>query len=265
MSHEPGPGRALLSVAIITLNEEQNIGPCLDSVPWADVVVVCDSGSGDRTVSIAAGKGARTFEDAWRGFAEHKALAVARCTHPWVLVLDADERVPDGLRVEIEAVLACPLADGYTLARRNYFLGAWIRHGGWYPDRSLRLFRRERGRFASRRVHETVGVDGSVAPLTQPLEHYTYGCISQFLQRMERYAGLAAEESYAAGRTCGVADLTVRPAWTGLRMYLFQLGFLDGWRGLVLAGLYGCYTFAKYARLWEMRDAECGMRNDKNS
>ncbi|HTU01957.1 MAG TPA: glycosyltransferase family 2 protein, partial [Candidatus Sulfotelmatobacter sp.] len=200
MSHEPGAQRAPLSVAVITLNEEHNIGPCLDSVRWADEVVVCDSGSSDRTVAIAAGKGARTFEDPWRGFADHKALAVGRCGQPWVLVLDADERVPEPLRIEIESVLAHPTADGYTVARRNYFLGAWIRHGGWYPDRSLRLFRRERGRFVPRRVHEMVQVDGPVEALVQPLEHYTYRSVAEFLQRMERYAGLAAEELHAAGR-----------------------------------------------------------------
>ena len=260
MSDEPAD-RLPLSVAIITLNEGQNIGPCLDSVRWAKEVVVCDSGSSDQTVSIAAGRGARVFEDPWRGFAEHKALAVARCRQPWVLVLDADERVPEALRAEIGAVLARPAADGYTLARQNYFLGAWIRHGGWYPDRSLRLFRRERGRFLPRRVHEVIQVEGRVAALHQPVEHHTYRSVGEFLERMARYAGLAAEELHAAGRKCSAVDLTVRPAWTILRMYVFQCGFLDGWRGLLLAGLYGCYTFAKYARLWEMGsagNAKCG-------
>jgi glycosyltransferase involved in cell wall biosynthesis len=245
-------GRPGLSVAVITLNEERNIAACLDSVKWADEVVVCDSGSQDRTVEIAASHGARTFHDPWRGFAGHKNLAVERCRHEWVLVLDADERVPEALRQEIEGVLrSAGPADGYSIGRRNHFLGAWIRHGGWYPDRSVRLFRNGRGRFQPRAVHETVEVAGTVGTLRESLGHHTYASVQEFLQRMARYADLAAEEMHAAGKRCGVIDLTLRPVWTVLRMYVFQRGFLDGWRGLLLAGLYACYTLAKYAALWE--------------
>ncbi len=244
-----GPG---LSVAVITLNEERNIAACLDSVKWADEIVVCDSGSQDRTVEIATSYGARTFRDAWRGFAGHKNLAVERCGQDWVLVLDADERVPEALRREVEGVLrGGGAADGYSVGRRNYFLGTWIRHGGWYPDRSIRLFRRGRGRFQPRAVHETVEVAGSVGLLREPLDHHTYASVYEFLLRTARYADLAAEEMHAAGKRCGAIDLTLRPVWTILRMYVFQRGFLDGWRGLLLAGLYGCYTHAKYAALWE--------------
>jgi glycosyltransferase involved in cell wall biosynthesis len=244
--------RAGLSVAIITLDEETNIGPCLESVKWADEVVVCDSGSRDRTMEIAAGYGARTFQDDWLGFAAHKNLAVSRCSQPWILVLDADERVPPPLREEIEGILRSDAAgDGYSLGRKNFFLGAWIRHGGWSPDRSVRLFRRGQGRFRPRAVHEVVKVSGRIDALQHPLEHYTYALISDFLRRMERYAALAAGELFATGHRCGVVDLTLRPAWTFLRMYLVGRGFLDGWRGLLLAGLYASYTFAKYAQLWE--------------
>jgi glycosyltransferase involved in cell wall biosynthesis len=244
-------------VAIITLNEERRLPACLESVVWADEVVVCDSGSTDQTVIIAQQHGARTFRDAWRGFAGHKNLAVERCRHPWVLVLDADERVTASLRQEIERVLNDPGAlDGYLVPRRNFFLGQWIRGGGWYPDESVRLFRRERGRFAARAVHETVLVDGRVGTLLAPLEHFTYDSVGDFLIRMERYAMLAGDELYAAGRRVRVSDVTLRPGWTFLRMYLLQRGFVDGWRGLILAGLYACYTFAKYARLWERERRE---------
>jgi glycosyltransferase involved in cell wall biosynthesis len=260
-----------LSVAIIARDEEENLPACLASVAWADEIVVCDSGSRDRTVEIAREHGARTFQDAWRGFAAHKALAVSRCTQPWVLILDADERVPAPLGEEIREVLRRPdAADGYTVARRNYFLGAWIRHGGWYPDRSLRLFRAGRGHLEPRAVHEAVQVSGRVIPLTQPMEHHTYRSVGAFLQRTERYAGLAAEELWAAGRRCRLTDLSLRPAWTFLRMYLLQRGILDGRRGFILAALYAGYTFAKYARLWELAEHkmrhterhECGMKND---
>jgi len=241
-----------LSVAVITLNEEGNIRACLESAKWADEIVVCDSGSSDRTLEMAAGYGARTFQDAWRGFAGHKNLALERCRQPWILVLDADERVTPALQTEIQAVLrAGGPCDGYRVGRKNFFLGAWIRHGGWYPDRSIRLFRRGRGRFLTRAVHEVVEVQGTVGTLRHPMEHYTYASISQFLRRMDRYAGLAAGELFVAGRRCRLTDLTLRPTWTFLRMFVLQRGFLDGWRGLILAGLYACYTLVKYAALWE--------------
>ncbi len=243
---------APLSVAVITLNEEQNLPACLASVDWADEVVVCDSGSTDATLEFAQCAGARTFQDAWRGFAGHKNLAVERCRNAWVLVLDADERVTPALRHAIEAVLSDTGAlDGYFIPRRNYFLGRWIRGGGWYPDASLRLFRRGKGRFADRPVHEAVVLQGRSGRLEAPLDHFTYRSVHDFFLRMDRYAALAADEMWAAGRRAHVGDLAVRPGWTFLRMYVFQGGFVDGWRGLVLAGLYACYTFAKYAYLWE--------------
>ena len=245
--------RSPISVAIITLNEERNISACLESVKWADEVVVCDSGSADRTLAIAAEYGARTFRDDWRGFAGHKNLAVERCSHPWVFVVDADERVTPALREQIERTLVDPDArDGYRVPRRSFFLGEWIRGCGWYPDESVRLFRRGHGRFAERAVHEAVVVDGEVGHLTAPLEHHTYDSISAFLQRMDRYSTLAAEELHRAGRPARAWDLLARPGWTFLRMFLLRGGWREGWRGLVLSGLYAGYAFSKYAKLWEL-------------
>ncbi|HTX51926.1 MAG TPA: glycosyltransferase family 2 protein [Candidatus Baltobacteraceae bacterium] len=241
-----------LSVAIVALNEERKLPACLASVAWADEIIVCDSGSNDRTREIAAAAGASTYRDEWRGFAAHKNLAVERCRNAWVLVLDADERVTPELREAIEGVLNDPTAlDGYFIPRRNHFLGCWIRGGGWYPDDSLRLFHKTHGRFADRPVHEVVKIEGRVGRLTAPMDHFTYDSVEEFLTRMERYAALAAEELWSNGRRARVTDLTVRPLWTFIRMYGLQRGFVDGWRGLVLAGLYACYTFAKYAHLWE--------------
>jgi glycosyltransferase involved in cell wall biosynthesis len=244
--------RSPISVAIITLDEERNIRACLESVKWADEIVVCDSGSTDRTLGIAGEYGARTFQDAWRGFAGHKNLAVERTSHPWVLVLDADERVPSALRQEIEAILADPAAaDGYLIPRKSYFLGQWIRGCGWYPDETIRLFRKGRGRFADRAVHEAVAVSGRLGRLGSPIEHYTYDSISAYLTRMDRYSTLAAEELARAGRPVRRWDLVGHPAWTFLRMFLLQGGWREGWRGLVLCGLYASYAFSKYAKLWE--------------
>jgi glycosyltransferase involved in cell wall biosynthesis len=252
--------RASLSVAIITLNEERNLPACLESVRWAEELVVCDSGSHDRTLEIAHAYGARTYRDLWRGFAGHKNLAVERCGMPWVLVMDADERVTPELRAEIERILADPAAaDGYWVPRRNYFLGRWIRGGGWHPDATVRLFRRGRGRFAERAVHEAVVVEGAVGRLHASLEHFTYDSIGAYLTRMDRYSTLAAMELHHGGRTACVTDLLVRPAWTGLRMLCLQGGWRDGWRGLILAGLYASYVFSKYAKLWELAQGAKGM------
>ncbi len=249
--------RTPISVAIITLNEERNLPACLDSVKWADEIVVCDSGSTDRTLALAAEYGARTFREAWRGFGGHKNLAVERTSHPWVLVLDADERVTPALQQEIEAILADPAAeDGYLIPRRSYFLGRWIRGCGWYPDETIRLFRRGRGRFGERSVHEAVTVEGRVGRLRAPLEHFTYDSVGAFLQRMDRYSTLAAEELQRAGRRSHPWDLLGRPAWTFLRLFLLQRGWREGWYGLVLSGLYAGYAFSKYAKLWELTRRE---------
>lgn len=246
--------RAPLSVTIITLNEEENIRACLESVRWADEIVVCDSGSQDKTLEICREYTDRVYVDAWRGFGAHKNLCLDRATHPWILSLDADERVTMALQKVIEAILAAEDAlDGYFVPRRNYFLRRWIRSSGWYPDHVLRLFRKAQGRFKEVAVHEAVEVKGRVGYLPEPLEHHTYRSIADFLSRMDRYSGLAAEEMLRQGRKAGALDLVFRPPLTFLRMFLLRGGFREGWHGVVLAGLYACYTFAKYARLWEMR------------
>jgi len=252
---------ARLSVTVICLDEAAEIGACLESARFADEIVVCDSGSQDATPEICRRYTSRVFTDPWRGFAAHKNLALERATGDWILSLDADERVRPELAEEIRAVLADPAAaDGYTVPRRNHFLGQWIRHGGWYPDRTVRLFRRGRGRFLPRAVHESVRVEGRVGALRGALEHYTYRSLSAYLARMDRYSGLAAAELWQAGRRARLADLSFRPVATFLRMYLLQAGFRDGRAGLVLAGLYAAQTLAKYAKLWELERGAAGGR-----
>jgi glycosyltransferase involved in cell wall biosynthesis len=199
---------------------------------------------------VAASCGARVFQEPWHGFAKQKNIAVDRTTGPWVLSVDADERVTDSLRMEIEAVLERDgPEDGYFIARKNYFCGQWIRHGGWYPDYSLRLFRREKGRFEERAVHEKVVVRGGVGYLTHPLEHFTYASVSDYLRRMDRYSGLAAREMACGGRQVRWHHLVLRPFFTFLKMYGLRLGFLDGRAGFFLAISYAYYTFLKYYRM----------------
>lgn len=243
-----------LSVTIICVNEAARIAACLESVRFADEIVVCDSGSTDGTLDICRRFTDKVFTDPWRGFSGHKNLALERATAEWILSLDADERVPPALAEEIRRTMADPGAKaGYMLARRNYFSGIWIRHGGWYPDRTVRLFRRGRGRFLPRAVHEAVSLDGETGELTEPLEHYTYDSLSAYLTRMDRYSTLAAEEMRAVGRRARIRDLAFRPPATFLRMFLLQRGFRDGLPGFILAGLYAAQTLAKYAKLWEQQ------------
>lgn len=241
-----------LSVTIVAQDEEADIGDCLASVAWADEVIVVDGGSRDRTVEIAERGGARVVRQAWMGYAAQKNFALDRATHDWVFSLDADERVTPELREEIAAVLdRGPECDGYEMPRRSYFLGRLMRHGGWYPDYNLRLFRRGKGRFREREVHERVDVEGRVGRMHAPIDHHTYRSLSEYVQRMDRYSTLAANELRRAGVSAGPMDLVLRPAATFVRMYIVQRGFLDGVRGLMLAGCYAAYTFFKYAKAWE--------------
>lgn len=243
-----------LSVVIITLNEEENIGGCLQSVAWADEIVVVDSGSTDRTVDICRKYTDKVFVEGWKGYGRQKNLAIERVKGGWILNVDADERVTPGLREEIEDVLRGKRSgyDGFYIPRKNFFMGRWIKRCGWYPDYTLRLFKKGKGCFNERKVHEAVRVEGDTGYLKHPLEHYTYKGVSDYLRRMERYSSLAAEEMLKEGKKTGLFDLLIRPGLTFLKMYLLKLGFLEGYRGLILSGLYASYTFSKYARLWEM-------------
>jgi glycosyltransferase involved in cell wall biosynthesis len=242
-----------VSVTIITLNEEAKIGDCLSSVAWADEVIVSDSGSTDRTVEICRDHGATVYEDEWHGFGAQKNLCAERAGNDWVLNVDSDERVTPGLRDEIERTLSgAAVESGYLIPRKNYFGDRWIRRCGWYPDHNLRLYRKDRGRFSERKVHEAVEVDGPTGRLENPLVHLTYADVSDYLRRMDRYSTLAAEQMLSSGRRAGVTDLLLRPPFTFLKMYVLRGGFLEGVHGVMLSALYSCYTLSKYAKLWEM-------------
>lgn len=243
-----------LSVAIIALNEEERLRACLESVAWAEEIVVVDSGSSDKTVAIAREFTDRVLFHAWPGYGAQKNFALAQCRREWILALDADERVTEALRAEIAATLAAnPAEAGFRIARQNFFQGAWVRHGGWYPDYQLRLFRRGRGAFTESAVHESVRVDGPVGRLRAPLVHQSYRGIDEFVARANRYSELAARELAAAGRGGSLTDLLLRPAWRFLSMYVVRAGFLDGWRGLVLAVLYAHYVFLRATKVRELR------------
>lgn len=241
-----------LSVVVVTKNEEDRLRACLESVVWADEIVVVDAESEDKTVAIAREFTDRVVVRPWPGYATQKNAALDLATGDWVLSLDADEVVSGALRTEIAAVLTADgPGDGYAVPRRNIFWGRWVRHGGLYPDWQVRLFRRGRGRFGARAVHESVTVEGRVERLGGHLEHRSYRDLSDFLARADRYATLAADEAVARGRRAGAMDLVLRPLGRFLGMYVIGRGFLDGWRGFLLAALYAYYVLIRSAKIWE--------------
>jgi glycosyltransferase involved in cell wall biosynthesis len=246
--------RERLSVAIIARDAADQIEACLESVAWADEIVVSDSGSRDRTSEICRAYGAQVSADDWLGFGRQKNRCVERAAGPWILSLDTDERVMPALRAEIEKVLADGTdKDAFAIPRHNYFLGRRVRHGGWSPDYCLRLFRKGRARFSDRLVHEALEVpSGRVGRLRGVLEHFTYSSISDYLERMDRYSALGAAQLRADGRRASFTDLLLRPPLTFARMLLLRQGWRDGTLGVVLAGLYASSTLVKYARLWEL-------------
>lgn len=253
MAHE-GEGRARLSVCIISCNEEERIGDCLASVSWADEIIVVDSGSADRTRAIAAAAGARVIERPWPGFVAQKNFALEQATADWVLCLDCDERVSPPLAEEIRGVLAAPPAgvDGWSMPRRTRYLGRWITHGGWYPDRKVRLVRRGRARWGGVDPHDRLFADGRVEKLAGDLHHYTYRDIADHLRTIDRFTTIGAAELRARGRRGGLLPLLLHPPGKFLRMYLLRLGFLDGAAGFLVAVLGSYYVFLKYAKLWEL-------------
>jgi len=249
--------RVTLSVVVITYNEEANIGRLLESVRPADEHVVLDCGSTDRTPEIARDFGARTFTEEWKGYSVQKNSAIDKATGDWVLSLDADEAVEPELMEEIRHVLGHnPPVNGYYIPRKNYFLGRWIRHGGFYPDRKLRLFRRGRGRFGERAVHEVIQVDGPTAMLNHALVHNAYPTLEGYISHMNRYSSLGAEIVAAEGRIrFSLWNIVIAPLATFLYNYFFRLGLLDGGEGLLLHLYHSAYVSWKYAKAWELARA----------
>lgn len=241
-----------LSVTIITKNEEERIRACLESIAWAQEIVVVDAESTDRTVEIARTFTPKIFVRPWSGFADQKNFALAQATQPWILSLDADEQVTPELRGEIQAILeADGPFDGYYLPRKSFFLGRWIRYGTWFPDYQLRLFRRGWGIFRPVSVHEAVEVKGRLGHLAAPLLHFSYESIGDFVERSNLYSTLAAQDLIRQGQRVSWLDLTFRPLGRFCSMYFLHRGFLDGSHGFLLAVLYSYYVFLRSAKVWE--------------
>jgi glycosyltransferase involved in cell wall biosynthesis len=246
-----------LSIAIVTLNEEANLRRTLESVKWADEIVVVDSGSTDRTCEIAREYGAKVVREPWRGYAAQKNFAVEHCTQTWVLSLDADEEVSSGLAQEMRGVLAEPDAlDGYWMPRRNLFLGRGLKHGGFYPDPKLRLFRRGLGFVTGRDPHDRIELKGvsqkRIGRFRNPLIHYTYPTLYLYLEHMNRYSTVWNQVEGAKAQSFSINAIVLRPCATFIYNYFIRLGFLDGREGLLLHLYHAGYVSWKYAKAWEL-------------
>jgi len=238
-----------ISATIITFNEQKNIARAIESLRCCDEVVVVDSGSTDRTAEIAHRLGARVIEHPWEGFAKQKNLAAEAAAHDWILSIDADESLSEALEAEIwQLKKRGPEFDAYTVPRLAQYLGRWILHSGWYPDRKVRLYDRRKARWVGSYVHESVQVDGRIGHLEANLLHYTCDSLSQHLETMNRYTTLAAEQLVAEKVRIGWRHLLVDPPWTFFRTYFLKLGFLDGVEGLAIAYMAAVYNFLKYAK-----------------
>ena len=250
-----------ISATIITLNEEANIGEACESVRWADEIVVVDSGSTDQTRAVAEDHGARVINREWPGFAAQKQFAAEQANNDWILSLDADERVSDELKASIAQLRAGPqdnLADGYRIARRSFYQGRWIKGGGWYPDWQLRLYRKSRGRWPPRQIHESVKMDSDarVQNLTGDILHYSVRDSAHHHRMIgERYAPLGAKQMFEEGkRTSALRIATAAPS-AFIQTFILKGGFRDGLAGLSIAGFAAHHAFLKHLLLWEKQKA----------
>jgi glycosyltransferase involved in cell wall biosynthesis len=243
-----------LSAIVIAKDEERNMAGCLESLEFADeIVVVVDAESRDQTATVAKRYTDRVFIEPWLGYSEAKRTAHERASGDWILWIDADERVSPECEAEIkQAISSDPPYSGYRIRRKAFFLGKWIKHGGWYPGWVVRLFRTDRGRFNTAKVHEGLEITGTIGKLDGSLMHYTDDSLEHYLHKFNVYTSLAAQELFEQKKTFLLSDILFRPFHMFIKMYVFKLGFLDGMEGLILAALSGDYVFMKYAKLWEL-------------
>jgi len=244
-----------ISACIITYNEEENIRACLESVKWADEIVVVDSYSTDNTFDIAKEYSKHVIQRSWPGHVAQKNNTLVYATNEWVLSLDADERISPELREEIEAELQKKTLswDGFNMPRWTFYLGRWIRHGGWQPDIKLRLFKKSKGRWGGKDPHDKVILDGKAKRLKSPIYHYNYKDLSHQITTIESYSRISSAELYKERKKFRYSDLLLRPPFRFLRDYFLKQGFRDGWPGLIIAVNTSFYVFTKYAKLWELQ------------
>ena len=244
----------MISAIIITLNEQANIQDCLDSLGWADEIVVVDSGSTDDTVKICMEYGCKVSNSEWSGFGPQKNKALEMASHPWIFSIDADERVSDALREEILQVIRQSEApSGFLIPRKSSYCGKIMEHSGWAPDFILRLFKRDHGKFSTDLVHERVLIDDKPGKLEHPLFHYPMETFEQVIDKMNLYSSLAAQEKFERGEKGSLSKAIAHGIWTFIRTYFLNLGILDGRQGLMLSFSNASGTYYKYAKLAQMQ------------
>jgi glycosyltransferase involved in cell wall biosynthesis len=238
-----------ITATIITRNEEQRIAGAIASLSCCDEVLVVDSGSTDRTREIAEGCGARVLVRDWDGYSNQKNFAADQARHEWIFSLDADERVSVELANEIVQWKQSPDAAAGSMPRRAHYFGAWIRHSGWYPDRKIRLYDRSRGRWTGDFVHEALKVDGAVHSFGGDLLHFPYRNWTDHLRRIDRYTELAAQAARKSGRRGNILRLLLGPPLSFFQTLVVRAGFLDGWRGVLIAAAGARYVFLREFRI----------------
>lgn len=242
--------RPFISAIVITRDEEKNIERCLSSISWVDEIIVVDSESADRTASLARKFTPDVFIHPWEGYSQQKNFALGKTTGEWILSIDSDEVVDERLKEEILETLSRRQSyKGFYMSRKSFIGDKWIRFGGWYPDYTLRLFRRGEGRFGERLVHEAVKVNGKKGYLKNPILHYTYEDLHDYVERQVCYARFASEEMFKKGKKATIFDLIFRPAYNFFKSYILRLGFLEGALGLFLSVRSSIYVFMKYKYL----------------
>lgn len=242
-----------VTATIITFNEAAHIRAALESLSWADEIIVVDSESTDDTVAIARNYTDHVIVRPWPGYIAQKNFAAEQARHEWIFSLDADERVTPELAREIKSVLAHARdTAGYRVPRITFHLGRWMRSTDWYPDYQLRLYDRRRARWAGRYVHESVKADGPVKGLRGELQHFAYRDLAHHFQTIDRYTTLAARQMFEDGRRAGFFDLMVHPPAAFFRNYVLRGGFKDGVPGLIVSAMNARYVGLKFAKLWEL-------------
>jgi len=242
-----------VSVILITKNEAGNIRDCLQSVSWADEIIVVDSGSTDGTPQIAKEMGALVYSHDWPGFGPQKNRALAYASKDWVLSIDADERVTSEQHAELERAMREGGADGYSCPRLSQFCGTFIHHSGWYPDYVLRLFKRDKGRFSDSLVHESIILEGRSEKLKIPLLHYSYLTMDDVERKVEHYSNAAAQQMFQAGKRAGWMRAALSGGWAFFRTYIVRLGVLDRAAGFQISMMNMRTTFLKYRKLATLR------------
>ena len=242
---------AMLSVLIITKNEELHLEDALESVAWADEIVVVDSGSTDKTVEIAKKYTKKVFHHDWPGYSEQKNWGAGKCSHDWILSIDADERATPELRVEIESALKKNDANGYYIPTKDFMFGKWILYGGWYPQEHIRLYKKAESSWG-KHIHEVVKVDGQVGHLKNPILHYGHTDMGEFIGKLNTYTQKEADDRYKKGESISVPRILFTMLKTFIGRYIKHRGYLDGFHGFILAVFMVFYNFSSDIKLWEL-------------